>query len=400
MAAPALPGWSLKQWAAFAAALLLVLAGVSAMVWREDIHRTLLDPKVPYQTYDPPPAPDYARPEAWALIPQNPTRWSAADGPADVFFVHPTTYDGGKHWNAPLDDRGVERGLRAVMLPNYAGPFERVGRLFAPRYRQASLYAWLRLREDAREARAFAYADVRDAFRRYVADYNRGRPFVLTGVGQGGFLAERLVREEIAPYPELRARFAAAYLIDAFAPADRYAPGAPVPACREPRQPRCVAAWVQVVSGDEEAGRRRLENALVWTEAGDLADPGDRTPLCFNPLLGMTGEADAPARLNKGAANATDLERGARPAFLSRQVGARCVDGVLQVSRPRSGSLRPEGSWSDRRKAPGYNLFYADIEADAEARVAALLGLNDFPVPAAPIDRSIEVKSAPIRSVR
>ena len=26
------------------------------------------------------------------------------------------------------------------MAPNYAGPFVRVGRLFAPRYRQASLY--------------------------------------------------------------------------------------------------------------------------------------------------------------------------------------------------------------------------------------------------------------------
>ena len=31
----------------------------------------------------------------------------------------------------------------------------------------------------------------------------------------------------------------------------------------------------------------------------------------------------------------------------------------------------PQGGWADLRKAPGYNLFYADLEADAQARVAA-----------------------------
>ena len=39
------------------------------------------------------------------------------------------------------------------MLPNYAGPFARLGRIFAPRYRQASLYTLMTLRDDAREAR-------------------------------------------------------------------------------------------------------------------------------------------------------------------------------------------------------------------------------------------------------
>ena len=54
------------------------------------------------------------------------------------------------------------------MLPNYAGPFVRVGRLFAPRYRQASLFAQLTLRDDARDAREFAYGDVRRAFDYYL----------------------------------------------------------------------------------------------------------------------------------------------------------------------------------------------------------------------------------------
>jgi hypothetical protein len=42
------------------------------------------------------------------------------------------------------------------------------------------------------------------------------------------------------------------------------------------------------------------------------------------------------------------------------------------VSSPKSVSLKPSGSWAEQRMAPGFNLFYADLEADARARVAAL----------------------------
>ncbi len=84
------------------------------------------------------------------------------------------------------------------MLPNYAGPFARVGRIFAPRYRQASLYTALTQREDAREARRFAYGDVRAAWLTFRARYDHGRPLVLVGVEQGGQLTARLLADEIA----------------------------------------------------------------------------------------------------------------------------------------------------------------------------------------------------------
>ena len=79
----------------------------------------------------------------------------------------------------------------------------------------------------------------------------------------------------------------------------------------------------------------------------------------------------APARLSLGAANATGLEWGARPALLARQVETTCRDGLLRHSAPRSPSLQPSGTWADRRKSPPYNLFWADLEADALARVEA-----------------------------
>jgi hypothetical protein len=118
-----------RLWVIVVVGGLAALLIASAIIWRDDIQRTLLDPKVPFQTYDPPPAPDYASAEAWALLPPAPFAWTSADPSADVFFVHPTTYDGGSDWNGAIDDGRANRVLAGVMLPNYAGPFARVGRV-------------------------------------------------------------------------------------------------------------------------------------------------------------------------------------------------------------------------------------------------------------------------------
>ena len=352
--------------------LVVLVLAAGAYVWRDDILRTQLDPKEPFQTYDPPPAPDYAQRSAWALMPLAPETPTIGEPGADVFFVSPTTFDGGRHWNAPIDDPQADLLFRRVMAPNYAGPFVRVGRIFAPRYRQASLYTLMTLREDAKEARRFAYADVAAAFRFYLARYNQGRPLVIVGVEQGGTLAARLIAEEVASNPSLRARVAAAYLVQTVVPAD----GPPLPPCMAPKETGCLAAWAAVYEGEPERAQALLDRSLVWGEGGQLVNLGGRTPICFNPLFGAVVDAEAPARLNKGATNATGLEWGMRPAFLTRQVGAQCEKGLLRVTRPKSPSLKPSGSWTDRRRSPGYNLFYADLEADAAERVASLPGAD------------------------
>jgi hypothetical protein len=368
-----------KGFRRLAAATIVVVALVlsaAVYVWRDDILRTQLDPKEPFQIYDPPPAPDYARRSAWALMPNAPDAPTAEEPPADIFFISPTTFDGGRHWNAPIDDARADRLFREVMAPNYAGPFVRVGRIFAPRYRQASLYTLMTLRDDAKDARRFAYGDVAEAFRYYVAHYNHDRPFVIVGVEQGGTLAARLIAEEIAPNPALRSRIAAAYLMQTIVPSDK----PPLPPCIAPKQSGCLAAWASVYEGEPERAQALLDRSLVWNDAGQLVNLGGRTPICFNPLFGAVVDAEAPARLNLGATNATGLEWGARPAFLTRQVGAKCEKGILRVTRPKSPSLKSSGSWTDRRRAPGYNVFFADLEADAGARVAALTERGATPV--------------------
>ncbi len=358
---------SYRRWVIAGAAALVAVLVAASVVWRDDILRAALDPKMPFQIYRPPAAPDYANRAAWALLPARPNVVAADSPPADVFFISPTTFDGGRHWNAPIDNAKSDRLFRRVMAPNYAGPFVRVGRLFAPRYRQASLYTLTTLREDARDARKFAYGDVAAAFRKYVAEDNQGRPFIVVGVEQGGTLAARLLAEEVATNPALKARLAGAYMIEAVTPAD--AP--PIPPCRRREEAGCLAAWATAFDGDIGAAQDIQNRSLVWAKGGDLENLNGRRPLCFNPLWGATTNTPAPAKLGLGAANATGLEWGARPAFMTRQVSAVCKDGVLHVSRPKSALLKPSGSWADRQKAPAYNLFYADLEADARARVAA-----------------------------
>jgi len=356
-----------RRW--LAASLLGAIAFLALVfaIFRGDLIRYSLDPKTPFQTYKPPPAPDYAERQAWFLLPTHPEAPGAGEPPADVFFVSPTTFEGGEQWNDPIGDPRADRVFRRVMAPNYAAPFVRVGRIFAPRYRQAGLYSLLTLREDARDARKFAYGDVAAAFR-YWRDHDGGtRPFVVVGVEQGGTLAARLLTEEIAPDARLRARLAGAYLIETVVPAAH----PPLPPCMRRDQAGCLAAWASVPASEIDRGRILLDRALVWDANGELQNL-QGPALCFNPILGASVEEPAPARMHLGAANATGLEWGARPAFLARQVAAQCEGGVLRVSAPRSASLKPSGSWTEQRMAPGFNLFYADLETDAGARVAAL----------------------------
>lgn len=361
----------MRRWLAILGGTLVVLAVAALFIWRDDILEALLDPKVPYTVYKPPRAPDYARTTAWALLPQG-----ASTAPVDVFFIHPTTFDGGKDWNGPIGDRKAAALFTDVMAPNYAAPFASIGRVFAPRYRQASLYTSLTLFDDALEAREFAYGDVRAAFETYLRDYSGGRPFIVAGVEQGGVLASRLLTEVIAPDPSLRRRLVAAYLQETAVPADEFGPQSPISACARRSETGCVLAWISIRRGDFPRVLRLLHRTVVWNDRGHLVGLNGRQPLCVNPLIGAVGDADAPPRLNLGAANATGLEWGATPGFMTRQVGAACVGGILSVTRPRSASLRPSGDWPERLRAAPYNLFYADIQADAQARVAVWGAVN------------------------
>ncbi|MFC5343794.1 DUF3089 domain-containing protein [Brevundimonas staleyi] len=366
MRLPRLTFWQGIGWLGFAFVFLIVAA---VAVWRGDILKAGLDPQIPFQTYDPPTPPNYASADAWAM---KDVRGPGA-GPASVFFLHSTTFDGGKDWNGPIGDADADAYLERVVIPNYAGPFARAGAISLPRYRQASLYTRLTLRDDARDARAFAYGDSLSAFNAWLAEHPTG-PLVLAGVEQGGELMDRLVRERVATDPALRARVVAVYLIDVIAAAENLAPT--VPGCATATSIGCVVGWSQVGDQNEGAAHRRLRRALVWDNTGRLVELEGRTPLCVNPVSGATGAVAVPARLHHGAANATGLEWGVRPAFIDRALATQCRQGILRHTELTTESFKEVGDWADRRKARQYNLFYADIEADVGRRLNVWMASN------------------------
>ena len=240
----------------------------------------------------------------------------------DVFFVHPTTFDGGKDWNGPIQDKAAAELYSRVMAPNYAAPFARAGAIFAPRYRQASLYTSLTVFDDAIEAREFAYRDVEAAFAWYLRRLSGGRPFILVGAEQGGELSARLLRNVIGPDPALRRRLVAAYLIDTVTRSVDFGTGAPIQACASRAQAGCVVAWISARQGDFPRVINILTRSKVWSETGALVNLGRDPVLCVNPLLGARSTAVRRRSSISARPMRPALSGGVRPGSMVRQVSA------------------------------------------------------------------------------
>ena len=157
-----------------------------------------------------------------------------------------------------------------------------------------------------------------------------------------------------------------------------------------------MVAWATPPDGDR---RRARDRALVWDGEGNLIDLEDRPALCVNPLTGSRTDALADEHDSLGAANASGMGWGVRPPYQKREIHARCVEGFLSVSKPRSSAFRRARGWSDQLKVAPYNLFFGDLEADGQARVSALLGRTVYGRLAPPITSSIAVKTSPVHRI-
>jgi len=319
------------------------------------------------------PAPDYAQASAWAAypgrsshaedVPQGVARGS--DAGVDVFFIHPTTYLTMAIGNAPYD-AGGETGARVDtgVLKFQASVFNGCCRIFAPRYRQASLRAITRNSDAGYDAAELAYGDVARAFDAFLAA-SAGRPFILASHSQGSIHALRLLQQRIIGTP-LQARLVAAYIVGTALPAQIEQLGLPL--CRSAAATGCVITWNTVRSGHDD--RRRRNDAVVWWQ-GRYQPIGGRPLVCVNPLdWRVDGDADAAANLGAVYSNG----RGEPiPAPVVGLTGAQCEDGLLGVSIP-FGERR---HFSDLLSLAGidhdfdYSYFYMNIRANALERARA-----------------------------
>jgi len=330
------------------------------------------------------PAPDYADPGSWAALP---TKDDASDllpegvevpflqGEAlvDVFFIHPTGYLSGESWTSPLERASTTEENTTWMMANQASAFNGCCNVYAPRYREASIFAYLGERDVRDEVVGFAYQDVARAFDYYLEQHNQGRPFVLAGHSQGAHHGERLIREKVDG-TTIADQMVAAYLIGSLGAsfsAGYLAALADVSACESPVETGCIVHWDTYGDGGEEpeftlgTEPSLCTNPLSWTATTERIN-ADRSRGAVPTAGTLTPTADqAPTgqafnRLEQPVANYT---------------WAQCRDHRLYVADQASGmySKSTGGGPAKSYHVLDFQLFHMDIRENAARRVSAFM---------------------------
>jgi pimeloyl-ACP methyl ester carboxylesterase len=266
---------------------------------------------------------------------------------ADVFFVHLTTLIRPKAWTADVHDAELNRFTEQFSIRKQASVFNAAGRIYAPRYRQAALYAFFDSTANGKQALELAYTDVRAAFEYYLKHHNQGRPIILAGHSQGTYHAQRLLREFFDRDPELRKRLVAAYLVGLKVDPSDYEVLRP---CQDSLQTGCYVSW----------------NTAEW--GNDY--PPYAGAVVVNPLSWTADTATVPAKLNRGSVPYSFDRIDAHIA------DAKVRDGVLWVHAPKpAGYLRfylpGRAELRHSFHIMDYGLYYLSVRRNAVARVQA-----------------------------
>lgn len=363
--------------------ILVIAGGFMLALFPGPLTRLATVPSVAFAPVKPLAANAYQDPALWYSRPgsgtNDPARWQPAYAsdrgllptPAEpqqryaVFFVHPTSYRSRANWNAPLGNGGdpeAERIAR-VFLRGMASPFNGASEIWAPRYRQATMGAFLTEKPEGQQAIDAAYADVREAFRFFLAKVDPAMPIVLAGHSQGSLHLKRLIAEDVKGTP-LAARLVAAYVIGWPVSLTHDLPVMGIPACTAPDQTACLISWSSFA---EPADPALVLEAYARMPALDGKTPGSDPMLCSNPLTGTVGGA-APASANLGTLVPEEsMDNG---SLVPALVPARCApSGLLLIGPPpEMGAFVLPGNNYHVYDLP---LFWANTKADVTRRAAA-----------------------------
>jgi hypothetical protein len=346
--------------------LLAASAGCAAL---RPIARSAMTPRGAWSDEAPPPPPDYADDGAWSALPGRddagdpvPTGTVAADqlaAPADVFYVHPTTYVG-KRWNGPVDDPGstpTPTGSPRRSRPprsTAAAPCtpRATARPTAPRSSsrattQAARSTWRWRTCAARSTRSssggaptgrscwLATARARSSPSGCCTTSSRRGPLrdhlVVAVLPGGGVTLDGLRAHDLAP-------------------------------CAAPDDVGCVVAW-------NARGPGFRPNPFDL-QRPDGVDNSER--LCTNPLSWRLDGVAVAAEHNRGAVF-LEFDGAPRPGFAD----ARCVAGTLVVSELQRPPRDLPSRILDHVLGPEnyhpieYQLYFLDLRVNVEARVAA-----------------------------
>jgi hypothetical protein len=298
-------------------------------------------------------------------------------GDAAIFFVHPTSYYSRSSWNAPLEDRDSDHRAN-LFVRGMASAFADAGEIWAPRYRQATLGAFLATdRVTAGKAIDAAYRDVEEAFDAFLAAQPKNKPIILAGHSQGALHLTTLLKNRIAGTP-LAKRIVAAYVIGWPVSLDTDIAALGLPACQTPEQKGCILGWASFA---EPADPIMVTDAYDGTIGFDGRPRAETRMLCTNPLTGIPDSAAAPAANLGTLKPATGFKGG---SLIAGKIGARCDDtrGFLMI-----GDAEIAKDYAPEYVLPGNNyhvfditLFWANVRADVLRRLATYEG-KPSPVP-------------------
>jgi hypothetical protein len=356
--------------------MLVLVAGIAWSLFNQQIMRAALVPTESFEESPKAPDPVYGNTGGWLAhpdLPQNPARWTpegyqpAPMPGAAAFYITPTAYLSRDRWNAPFDDPQTNERL-GLFLRSQATIFNGIAAIWSPRYRQATFGAFLTTQKDAERALDFAYTDVARAFDAFV-EANPAGPIILGGHSQGSLHLLRLLREKVAGQP-IAKRVVAAYAVGWPVSATADLPALGLPACGAAGQAGCILSWQSFA---EPADPKQILEVYDRTP-GYAGTPRQGTPMvCTNPITGAAG-GKAATEANLGAL--VPSEDLASATLEPRRVPARCDErGFLLIGAP------PEGF--GRYVLPGnnyhvydYPLFWANLRADAEARLSGWAAAN------------------------
>jgi hypothetical protein len=152
--------------------------------------------------------------------------------------------------------------------------------------------------------------------------------------------------------------------------------------------------------GDKKIAKTYVKSLMVH-DGEEYLPANNRPLLCTNPLSWTLSESYVPASFHKGGVAAEGLGPDVKPAAITKEVGAICKDGILNVDKPNSRSLRRPFIFGSKFRTLPSNLFYEDLRVNAKLRVEATIETESLPVraPNFLIDNIQEIKESPINSI-
>jgi Protein of unknown function (DUF3089) len=268
---------------------------------------------------------------------------------ADVFYVYPTIYTQEigleKAWNAALDDIELNQKIDNGAILNQATVFNEVCAIYAPRYRQAHYSVFISSdKPSCKKALDLAYEDVKAAFKYYIENQNKGRPFFIAGHSQGTIHAARLIKEMIEG-TDLQKKMVEAYLVGMPINDQKFTD---LKLSTSPEATGGYVSWNTFADGfyptyDTEGYKKsKVINPITWTENTDWVDK----------------------KMHKGLL-------GRKLKMDKKSVSAKIQDGVLWIKKPdvRGKAFVKLKIWH----FADYNLFWLDIRENVALRLNSYL---------------------------